>query len=207
MIIDSDKFQNTIKDIVSIQGTGLHSGIPCNVDLFPAPCNYGIRFIISIDGKDIEIPADITNVISTIRATTLKKNNISIYTVEHLLSALYSLSIDNLKIKISSNELPILDGSSKIYIDSIKKVGLEEQDEKRKEFIVNEIISFKSSQGVQFHLIPSEEYIFTYYLEYKNIDILNQNFTVSLKDDNYDKYISSAQTFCLLSELFYIKTI
>jgi len=199
--IISDKSQQTIKNKISIKGIGLHTGKVCNIHLIPASIDYGIRFIISINGKDIEIPANIENVQSTIRATTLNKGDVSIFTVEHLLSALYALSIDNLKIKISSNELPILDGSSKIYIDSINQVGLKKQSKKRTEFLVDKIISFKSSQGIQFYLIPSNEYMFTYYLEYKNIDILNQNFTVSLKDDNYNKYISSAKTFCLLSEL------
>ena len=197
MIINSDKFQRTIQKTVSINGVGLHTGKSCNVELIPAPSNYGIKFIID----DIEISANIENVVSTVRGTNLNKNNISIFTVEHLLSALYALSIDNLKIKISSNELPILDGSSKIYLDSINKVGLKKQDKKRKEFIVNKIISFRSLKGIQFYLIPSTEHIFSYYLKYQNIDILDQKFTVSLKDDNYDKEISSSKTFCLLSEL------
>jgi len=175
--------------------------LSCTVDLIPAPTNYGIKFIINNNGKDFKISANIQNVISTVRGTNLNKNNISIFTVEHLLSALYALSIDNLEIKISSNELPILDGSSKLYIDTINKVGLKEQNKKREEFLVDEIISFRSSQGIQFYLIPSNESIFTYYLNYKNIDILNQNFTVSLKGNNYEKYISASKTFCLLSEL------
>ena len=201
MNIISEQFQNTIKDKISIKGVGLHTGLSCTVDLIPAPTNYGIKFIINNNGKDFKISANIQNVISTVRGTNLNKNNISIFTVEHLLSALYALSIDNLEIKISSNELPILDGSSKLYIDTINKVGLKEQNKKREEFLVDEIISFRSSQGIQFYLIPSNESIFTYYLNYKNIDILNQNFTVSLKGNNYEKYISASKTFCLLSEL------
>ena len=201
MIINSDTFQNTINNKVSINGVGLHTGKPCKVDLIPACSDYGIKFIINNGKKDIEISADIKYVVSTVRGTNLNKNNVSIFTVEHLLSALYALSIDNLTIKISSNELPILDGSSKIYLDSINKVGLKKQDKKRKEFIVNKIISFRSLKGIQFYLIPSTEHIFSYYLKYQNIDILDQKFTVSLKDDNYDKEISSSKTFCLLSEL------
>ena len=142
MIINSNKFQNTIKSKVSINGVGLHTGKSCNVDLIPASSDYGIKFIINDGKKDVTISAKIKYVVSTVRGTNLNKNNVSIFTVEHLLSALYSLSIDNLKIKISSNELPILDGSSKIYLDSINEVGLKKQDKKRKEFIVNKIISF-----------------------------------------------------------------
>ena len=197
MIINSDKFQRTIQKKVSINGVGLHTGKSCSIDLIPAPSNYGIKFIIN----NIEISAEIENVVSTVRGTNLNKNKISIFTVEHLLSALYALSIDNLKIKISSNELPILDGSSKIYLDSINKVGIKKHNQKRREFFVNKIISFRSSKGIQFYLIPSKEYIFSYYLKYENIDILDQKFTVSLKDNNYDQHISNSKTFCLLSEL------
>ena len=204
MIINSNKFQNTIKSKVSINGVGLHTGKSCNVDLIPASSDYGIKFIINDGKKDVTISAKIKYVVSTVRGTNLNKNNVSIFTVEHLLSALYALSIDNLKIKISSNELPILDGSSKIYLDSINKVGLKKQDKKRKEFIVNKIISFRSSKGIQFYLIPSLEYVFSYYLKYQNIDILDQKFTISLKDDNYEKHISSSKTFCLLSELLHL---
>ena len=159
MNIISEKFQNTIKNKISINGVGLHTGISCIVDLIPAPANYGIKFIINVKDENFEIFANIQNVISTVRGTNLNKNNISIFTVEHLLSALYALSIDNLEIRISSNELPILDGSSKFYIDYINKVGLKKQNKKRKEFIVNKIISFKSSQGIQFYLIPLSFFI------------------------------------------------
>ena len=112
------------------------------------------------------------------------------------------MDIDNLKIEISSNELPILDGSSKIYLNAIKKVGIKIQNNKRKEFLVNKIISFKSSKGLEFYLLPSNTYKFTYYLNYENIDHLKQMYTISLENDNYEKEISDAKTFCLLSELF-----
>ena len=103
MIINSDKFQNTINNKVSINGIGLHTGKSCNVDLIPASSDYGIKFIINDGKKDVTISAKIKYVVSTVRGTNLNKNNVSIFTVEHLLSALYALSIDNLKIKISSN--------------------------------------------------------------------------------------------------------
>ena len=201
MIVNSEKFQQTINDELFFEGIGLHTGINCTLKLIPAPSNHGIVFFIKNKNKIISIPANIDYVNSTVRGTNLLKDDICIFTVEHLLSALYALSIDNLTIKISSNELPILDGSSKIYLDSINEVGLKKQNKKRKEFIVNKIISFRSSKGIQFYLIPSLEYVFSYYLKYQNIDILDQKFTVSLKDDNYDKEISSSKTFCLLSEL------
>ena len=79
MNIISEQFQNTIKDKISINGVGLHTGLSCVVDLIPAPTNYGIKFIININSKDFKISANIQNVISTVRGTNLNKNNISIF--------------------------------------------------------------------------------------------------------------------------------
>ena len=197
MIITSEKLQKTIANKIDFEGLGLHTGVNCKLTLHPAPVNYGIKFLI----KNKVISSDVSNVVSTNRGTNLLKNNISIKTVEHLLSAIYALEIDNLKIELSNSELPILDGTSKIYLNGINKIGFKIQNQNRMEFLVDKLISFKSSKGIQFYLIPSSEYKFTYHLEYKNIDILNQEFSVSLIDDNYEKEISSAKTFCLLSEL------
>ncbi len=204
MIINSKEFQKTIKDKISFKGVGLHKGTNCELTLSPAPIDYGIKFIINHNGKDISIPANIDYVSTTVRGTNITKGDISIFTIEHLLSALYALKIDNLKIYVSTYELPILDGSSKIYFDKIEETGIINQNKKVKEFIVNKLISFKSSQGIQFYLLPSKTNKFTYHLQYKNIDILNQDFTLSLEDDNYRNYISNSKTFCLLSELLYL---
>ena len=201
MLIDSEKFQQTINNEICFKGVGLHTGEKCILKLNPAPINYGIKFFINKNNKSISIPATIDYVNSTIRGTNLFKNDISIFTVEHLLSALYALDIDNIKVEVSNNELPILDGSSKLYLNGIKDVGIKIQKQKRKEFIVNQIVSFKSSKGVKFHLIPSKNSQFTYYLNYQNIDFLNQVFSIKLEHDNYEKQISGSKTFCLLSEL------
>jgi len=201
LIINSKKFQQTINNEISFKGSGLHTGLNCKLKLIPATTNYGIIFFIKNQNKTISIPANIDYVNSTIRGTNLLKDDICIFTVEHLLSALYALDINNLKIEISSNELPILDGSSKIYLDAIKKTGLKVQDKKSKEFIVNKIISFTNSKGVNFFLIPSNNYKFTYYLNYSNISYLKQVYSVLLENNNYEKEIASAKTFCLLSEL------
>ena len=197
MISKTKNFQKTITSSINFDGVGLHSGVKTSIKLIPAPCDFGIQFSYNNN----LIPAVIENVDSTIRGTNLKKNKITIMTVEHLMSALYALEISNLKIEISNIEVPILDGTSKIFLNAIQEVGIKKQEKYCNEFIVNKIISFKSSRGIQFHLIPSNDYKFTYHLEYKNIPILNQNHSISLKDDNYEKSIASCKTFCLLSEL------
>ena len=200
MISLSKNFQQTINDKINFEGVGLHSGIYSKLTLHPAPTDYGIKFLI--DG--VIIPATIDYVNSTVRGTNLSKNNISIMTVEHLLSALYALEIDNLKIEILESEIPILDGTSQFFVQEINKIGLKIQDKKCKEFIVDRAISFKSSKGIQFYLIPSDNYKFTYHLQYDNIDTLNQKFSISLNGHNYQNDIASCKTFCLLSELLHL---
>ena len=201
MIINSEKFQQTINNEILFEGVGLHTGINCKLKLKPAAIDYGIVFFIKNKNKTISIPANIDYVNSTIRGTNLLKDDFCIFTVEHLLSALYALDVNNLKIEVSSNELPILDGSSEIYVDAIKKIGLKVQNKKSKEFIVNKIISFTSSKGVKFFLIPSNYSKFTYYLNYSNINYLKQVYSILLENNNYEKEIASSKTFCLLSEL------
>lgn len=200
MISISKISQKTIAKEISFEGIGLHSGISSKIILKPAPTDYGIKFFIN----DITIPALIDNVNSTVRGTNLQKNNISIMTIEHLLSALYALEIDNLKVEVSDLEIPILDGTAKIFINEIKKQNLVIQNKNRKEFIVDKLISFKSSKGVQFHLLPFDGYKFTYHLEYENIEILNQKYSIELEKNNYFDEIASCKTFCLLSELLHL---
>ena len=98
MIINSEEFQKTIKDTIFFEGVGLHTGSKCCLTLMPAPVDYGIKFNFTTNKKQTLITSNIKNVISTTRGTNLTKDNISIFTVEHLLSVLYALEIDNLTI-------------------------------------------------------------------------------------------------------------
>ena len=174
MITNSNHPQQTIVSKINFEGKGLHTGINCKLKLLPASENFGIVFFLNTKDDIVEIPANIDYVKSTNRGTNLYKDGHSIFTVEHLLSALYALDITNLKIEISSNELPILDGSSKIFFNEIVQSGIKVQNKNRKEFIVEKYISFKSSKGIVFNLLPSNNYKFTYHLSYENIKILNQ---------------------------------
>ena len=120
MISKTKNFQKTITSSINFDGVGLHSGVKTSIKLIPAPCDFGIQFSYNNN----LIPAVIENVDSTIRGTNLKKNKITIMTVEHLMSALYALEISNLKIEISNIEVPILDGTSKIFLNAIQEVGI-----------------------------------------------------------------------------------
>ena len=204
MITNSNHPQQTIISEINFEGKGLHTGVNCKLRLLPAPEDFGIVFILKTKDKNIEIPANIDYVISTNRGTNLHKDGYSIHTVEHLLSSLYALDITNLKIEISSNELPILDGSSKIFFDKIIQSGIKVQNKNTKEFVIDKYISFKSSKGVSFNLIPDNSYKFTYHLSYQNMKILNQKYTINIDKNTYRSEICSSKTFCLLSELLFL---
>jgi len=119
--------QKTLRGKVSIKGFGLHTGKSSRITIEPADVDTGITFV-----KDgIEIPASYDNVVDVNHATNLGKDNVMIRTVEHLLSALYGLGVDNARIYVEGEEIPGLDGSSKIFAEEILKVGIKEQEKRR----------------------------------------------------------------------------
>ena len=128
--------QNTIVKALNFNGVGLHTGKNAKIIVEPAAVNHGIKFQrVDVENQPI-ISADVNLVTDTKRSTTLEKNNVKVITVEHLMSALYALKINNALIKIDSPEIPILHGSAKQYVDAILKVGVKQQSEKI-EFLKN----------------------------------------------------------------------
>ena len=116
--------QKTIKNITSISGVGLHTGLQSTVTLMPAKSNTGINFIRTDLNNNPIIKANLDNVISTNRSTCLKKNQAEVKTVEHLLAAIAGADLDNLIIQINNLEVPILDGSSKDFTQIINDAGV-----------------------------------------------------------------------------------
>lgn len=121
--------QHTIRKPVSYKGNGLHSGMPVTMTMHPAKPGTGILFRRSDLPGMPEVPADSRYITSTMRATTLEKGPAKVFTVEHLLSALYALNIDNCIIEMDSPEPPVGDGSAKTFVDMVEEAGIEEQDE------------------------------------------------------------------------------
>ena len=120
--------QKTLNKSLEFEGVGLHTGDKVRMTIDPAKTNHGIKFQrLDLPGKPL-IPADIDFVSDTKRSTTLEKDNVKVVTVEHLMSALYALGVNNALVKLNNSEIPILDGSSKYYVEGIQKVGLKTQD-------------------------------------------------------------------------------
>jgi UDP-3-O-[3-hydroxymyristoyl] N-acetylglucosamine deacetylase/3-hydroxyacyl-[acyl-carrier-protein] dehydratase len=196
--------QRTLKSQVTISGVGLHTGVSANLTLCPAPENFGYKFQrIDIEDQPI-IEADCDLVVDTSRGTTLGKNNIKVYTIEHVLAALVGMQVDNCLVKIDAQEVPILDGSSKPYIDAIISVGFEEQKAEREYFVLTENLTFEDTvKKAEMLAVPSEDYRITVMVDYNSPLLGTQHASMyhigEFKDD-----ISSCRTFCFVHELEFL---
>ena len=201
MIALTNNNQTTIKNPVSLKGVGIHTGKEVNLTFKPAQANNGYTFKrIDLKNKPI-IEANIKYVFSTDRRTFLNKNNVIIQTCEHVLAALVGLEIDNVKIELDASEPPIMDGSSKYFVEALESVGKKELNEKRKEFVVRDIISYKDSKsGSEITVIPSSEYQITTMVDFGTKVLGTQNATMS-SIKNFKNDISDSRTFSFLHEI------
>ena len=151
--------QCTLKNSISFSGVGLHTGEKVSLEICPAPENHGYKFQrIDLPEQPV-IKADVDLVISTERGTTLEFNGARVYTTEHILAALYGCQIDNALIKIDAEEIPIMDGSSKPFVDGILKVGFVEQEAERIYFELTENLPWEDiEKGIEFLAIPDINY-------------------------------------------------
>jgi UDP-3-O-[3-hydroxymyristoyl] N-acetylglucosamine deacetylase len=138
-------YQRTLRDDVRLEGTGLHTGYPVHLRLTPAPAGMGIIFRRT-DLRDFEIEATRAHVTRVSYATTLMKKGVMISTVEHLLSALYGLGVDNLYIDLDSMEVPIMDGSGRRFMEEIDRIGIQEQDALRQYMVIEEPIEVRHGE-------------------------------------------------------------
>ena len=131
--------QTTIKDSVSLEGVGIHTGKDVKLTFHPAKENTGYIFRRVDLGDKPEIEALAKYVVNTQRGTTLEKDGVKLKTTEHVLAALVGLEIDNILIEINAEEPPIMDGSSKFFVDALQKAGLKELSSLRNEYIVKDL--------------------------------------------------------------------
>ena len=201
MIIKTEHKQTTILKSISLQGVGLHTGKNVKLKFLPAESNFGYAFKrIDLEGEPI-IKADAGLVTSTQRGTCLEKNGVSIQTCEHVLAALVGLEIDNVIIELDSSEPPIMDGSSKFFIEALEKAGIKELDHFREVYVVKEVISYVDEEtGSEITIIPSEQYQVTTMVDFGTKVLGTQNANLT-KLSNFKKDISNSRTFSFLHEL------
>ena len=193
--------QRTISKEVSLSDIGLHTGKKVNLTFCPVKENYGIKFQrTDLEGQPI-IEADVDYVTDIQRGTTLTKNGNSVSTIEHSLAALTGLGIDNCLIKIDSQEVPIMDGSSKPFIEILKKAGIKELDADKNYFVITEPIKFTlEEKGIELIAIPDDHYNITSMIDYES-PVLGKQFAALDKIENFEDEIASSRTFCFLHEL------
>ena len=199
------KNQKTILSEVAFSGIGLHTGTQSNIILKPALSDIGIIFIRTDLEKPVQIKAILENVIDTIRGTNIGLNGVKIFTVEHLLSAIYALEIDNLYIEIDNIEPPILDGSSQDFVEGILKSGFKELKERKKYLkIIKPISLYDEKSDIKLDILPADNFSVSFECEFEFGNIGKQCYDLSSLV-HYTQEISPARTFCSLDELTYLK--
>ena len=201
----NDIYQKTLSEKISLKGIGLHSGKSASISLLPAREDEGIVFKRTDLKSNNIIKANFNNVSSARLCTTLKNDHgIKVSTVEHLLAAFYIIGIDNAIVEIDNEEVPIMDGSSKDFINILKKYNLTTQNKKRKYLKISkkiELIDGKRKISIE----PNEESLqVSFQLNYENQIIGKQKNLIDFQKDNLDEVISS-RTFCLFEDIEKIK--
>ncbi|WP_091170160.1 bifunctional UDP-3-O-[3-hydroxymyristoyl] N-acetylglucosamine deacetylase/3-hydroxyacyl-ACP dehydratase [Flavobacterium sinopsychrotolerans] len=193
--------QKTIKTEISLTGVGLHTGKEVKMTFKPAPVNNGFTFVrVDLEGQPI-VEADANYVVNTQRGTNLEKLGVKIQTPEHVLAALIGCDLDNVIIELNASELPIMDGSSKYFVQALEKAEIEEQNAKRKVYVVKEVISFTDeASGSEILVMPSDHYCVTAMVDFGTKILGTQNANMKSIAD-FKTEISESRTFSFLHEL------
>lgn len=193
--------QTTIASEISLTGVGLHTGQEVAMTFKPAPINNGFTFVrVDLEGQPI-IEADANYVVNTQRGTNLEKRGVMIQTPEHVLAALVGCDLDNVIIELNASELPIMDGSSKYFVEALEKVGNVTQEAERKVYVVKEVITYTDeATGSEITVIPSDHYCVTAMVDFGTKVLGTQNATMkNIKE--FKSEIAECRTFSFLHEL------
>ncbi len=195
--------QMTLKEPVEFSGIGLHTGKKVNMKFCPAPINHGYVFKrVDIDGHPT-IPARADKVIDTARGTIIGNEIFQITTIEHSLSALYAMGVDNCLIEIDAGEVPILEGSAKPFVEGIKSVGTVEQDAYRVYFKPKKKITLREGES-KIELIPDDDYSINTFLSFDDSVMLKNQFASMDNLDDYETEIAPCKTFVFLREVEFL---
>ncbi len=193
--------QRTIQESFTLRGIGLHTGFDIEVTFNPAPVDHGVKIKrIDLEGQPV-IDALAENVVNTQRGTVVGKNDVTVSTIEHALSALYALGIDNCLIELNSAEFPILDGSAIEYVKAIRKVGIKEQAKDKDFYVVRKKMEVTDPEtGSKLTLLPDTDFCINSFIEFDSRIIPNQSATMDSVTD-YETEIAPARTFVFVREI------
>lgn len=192
--------QHTIQSPFHFEGKGLHTGLNISATFLPAEANTGVQLCrTDLPGKPTyQALADYVS--ATERGTVLERGAWKISTVEHALSALYAMGVDNCLIEVDGPELPILDGSAKLFVKAIQEAGLQEQDAEQQVFVVTEPIEYQSEHGNKMVLLPCDHFEAEVTITYPTGLLREQH--AELRDlSDYPREIAAARTFCFVREI------
>jgi UDP-3-O-[3-hydroxymyristoyl] N-acetylglucosamine deacetylase/3-hydroxyacyl-[acyl-carrier-protein] dehydratase len=192
--------QKTLKDEFTLTSVGLHTGLQITATFHPAPVDTGVCLRrVDLPGKPCyQALADYVS--GTERGTVLERGKWKISTVEHALSALYALGVDNCIIDVDAPEMPILDGSARIFVREIERVGTVEQDADRKVYVVDKPIEYISEHGHVMRIEPCDHYEVDVTIAFQSV-LLREQHAQLTKLEDYPREIASARTFCFVREI------
>ena len=197
--------QQTIEKPIVISGIGLHSGSRVSIELEEAPEDNGIKFIRTDKKTKNIIDAIWSNVTSTTLSTTISNSEVDVSTIEHLMSALSGLHIDNLNIYISASEVPIMDGSSEPFVKLIEQNGIKIQNKRRKILKVKKEIFVSNDKG-SVKLIPNNQFSIDFEIDFPSSVVSKQSCQLQLVNGNYKTDIASARTFGFEKDVSYLRS-
>lgn len=197
--------QKTIRSRTIVQGIGVHSGKPCTLTFMPAPANTGVHFVRADLPNKPSLRVIAGNVSATGNATTLGGPAFSVATVEHCLSALSALRIDNLFIELDGPEIPICDGSAKEFLAALHRVGLVEQDQPRKYCYVTETVSFSEGDKTA-SVTPYHGLRLTVTIDFPHPVIGKQVIDIDINDQSFTRELASARTFGFIKDVEMLKS-
>ncbi|MBF0483228.1 MAG: bifunctional UDP-3-O-[3-hydroxymyristoyl] N-acetylglucosamine deacetylase/3-hydroxyacyl-ACP dehydratase [Candidatus Omnitrophica bacterium] len=199
--------QHTLAAEIKIAGVGLHTGQLVHMILKPAPVNYGIAFVrVDLPNRPVikVCPENVTVGEELTRCTGIKCKDAAVYTIEHLMSVLAGLKIDNLLVEIDASETPILDGSGIEFLKAIEDQGVAEQDAERKYFKIIEPIGM-DGKNCSIFALPADEFKISYTLVYEHPLLGTQFFEMNLDKDDYKTQLAGARTFCMEREVSFLR--
>ncbi len=201
MIQNCQSFQHTIASQISISGAGIHTGQKVTITIKPAAPNTGIVFQrVDMEGKPT-VKADVDFVVETNRSTTLEHNGARVSTIEHLMAALVGMQIDNALVEINGEEVPILDGSSRPFVEEFEKAGVEKQKEEKIYYHIDHNITFVDEEKkVEMVALPYADYRINTLIDFNSPVLGTQH--ASLKNiSEFNQQVAACRTFCFFHEL------
>jgi len=193
--------QQTLKGSIFLEGKGLHTGLSIRVGLHPSDADSGYYFVrTDIEGAPT-VKADPDAVFSTARGTSLKAGDVEVHTVEHLLSALFGLGVDNARIELDGPEVPILDGSALPFVEAIKSVGIETQPAERIIFVPKKPIHYQDADsGAQISLYPSDAFELLTLVDFDS-DVIGEQYAKLDDWSQYETSVAPSKTFVFVRDI------